>query len=209
MQGVGGTLHGQQGAAKVLLLVVGGHHHRDPVDAVSAGQRQGKGGHLAARVRHDGGCRPRIPDGAGRDQDLQDEVAFPVQPCVGPAELAARGGVDGIAVELPAGDGVPPVAQGQGTAGQECGLDPLEQLSQLAGREVVAHLGDHDQVEAAIRPVLRDGEVAGPGCGQVFEAPGGVGQRGAARVDGQEAGAALGEFHAERPDRAADLEPAV
>jgi hypothetical protein len=47
VQGVGGTLHRLQGTAQVLVLIVGRDHDGYPVDAVSAGQRQGKGGHSA------------------------------------------------------------------------------------------------------------------------------------------------------------------
>ena len=104
---------------------------------------------------------------------------------------------------------MPPVHGEQGALRLEGGHRMLQRLLQILVPEVVQDLGEHDEVEAAVRPPPGDIALLDPDMGQVLGAPGrGLGgSRG--DVAGQHLVAARGEHPGEDPDGAAGFESAA
>jgi hypothetical protein len=74
---------------------------------------------------------------------------------------------------------MPPVHGEQGALRLESGHRLLQRLLQIRIPEVVQDLGEHDEVEAAVRPPAGDVALLDPDMGQVLGAPGGLnGDRG-------------------------------
>ena len=132
VQGVRGPLNGLQRQPQVVFLVVRGHDDGDPFDAVPARQRQRR--HPGHRIRSGPAARRSgaAPGSSVRGKEhLEHKVALLVDPAAGPAQVPPGRGVDRVAVEFPAGNGVPPVAQREGPAGHERALNPVEQSGEL------------------------------------------------------------------------------
>ena len=156
----GRCLDGTECLLQVPFLIVRGHRPRPP-GRFAGGPAQATPGHRSA---------PRSPR-LRRMNVSSTKSRSRIQCRRGPPQAGPGQRVDCVAVELPAGNGVPPVAQQQRSARrQRCG-DPVEQLRKFGRRQVIADFRDNDQVKAAVRPLPRNRQLPGLGAGVRSQPP--------------------------------------